>query len=284
MNTDKKLQRNVNYVIRGIILLSIITCLSCGYMASARTLDDELHEVVGPVYEETSSKDKEMRLNEFEYSCKALLQKYNKPEEQVKIYYQLASTYAQTGLVIPNKTIEYARKALEYPLEPLKVVLLYIYWGDAIQVAHRGVHGQELVTARREAVMPYLEGLKETLKYDLPEVKPELPVISVFNYDGPTDTDEYRNMIRKQKEQVEAREKAKFQCDMIQYRDTLIGQINFLYTRFPFATTELEGLLKQTLGDKHKPRIDKIIQKVADDINSRLKKEIDSIIEKDMPK
>lgn len=262
-----------------IICILVFILTVTGYSkAYADGLESELAKIDGRrAGTETPTK-------ELELECLKLLGIYSAPAEQGKIYFEIAHIYGQSGMKEPLKIIEYVKKALEYPLEPVTKARLYTYWGDAVQVANRGVRGEALVKVRREAVVPYLEGLKFVLSYDLPDEKPDLPSIDLFDHPGPKSDPMYQAMFKEYERQVKVRKEANFLNEMIQERDTLIGQITFLYTRFPFATAELHGLLKQTLGDKHKPRIDKIIQKVDGDINSRLKKEIDSIIEKDMPK
>ena len=201
--------------------------------------------------------------------CLKLLRTYSAPEEQGKIYAEVAHIYGQSGRKEPSKIIKYVEKALEYPLEPGTKAGLYIYWGDAIQI-ESSIKGQDFTNARKKAVKPYLEGLKFVLSYDLPDKKPELPSVNIFTYDGPKSDPVYQEMFKEHERQWKVRKEAESLNDMIQHRDVLIGQIVYLYTRYPFATAELEELLKQTLGDKHKSQIDKIIQKVKEDINIRL--------------
>jgi len=197
-----------------------------------------------------------------------LLERYTKSEEKGKIYYQLAEVYAQSGQLIPNKTSEFSKKALEYPLDPVKQLQLYVYWGDAIQVAHRGVHNQELVAARRKAVMPYLQGLKEALKHNLPEVKPDLPSVSRVRYVGPPDSEEYQKIKRRNEEQMAAWRLARFQQDMIQHRVALTGQISYMYSRFPFASNEIKELATQVLEDE------KAVERLMSAVNAAVQQRI----------
>src|SRR5262245_6698366 len=64
-----------------------------------------------------------------------LLDKNPGAKERGQIYYMLAHVHAQSGLVHPERVIEYAQKALAQPLEPLQVPRMYVYWGDAVQVS-----------------------------------------------------------------------------------------------------------------------------------------------------
>ena len=153
------------------------------------------------------------------------------------------------------------------PLDPLKRVRLHIDWGGALQAAHRGRRGRDLATARRKVVVPYLEGLKTLLQYDLPATKPELPGIGrVFTYDGPANAD-LRRQLAQQREQIEAREKADFERQMIDYRDVLTSQISLLYSRRPLAGDELQRLATEVLADK--AAVERLMSYVAQHIKER---------------
>lgn len=247
---------------KAFLLSCILVLLLLGQVADGKTLEEELYEV------DQLRAGFDTPFDEVEKRCNELLQKFTKPEEHGQIYYELTKVEGQSGFQRPAKAIEYAKKALELPQEPWKKVRLYIYWGDTIQVAHRGVHNQKLVTARRKAVMPYLLGLKETLHYDLPEVKPDLPGVDKFDYGGPSDTEEYRSIKRKHQEQVEARKKAKFQRAMIQHRDVLTSQTSTMYSRFPFASNEIKELATQVLEDE------KAVERLMSAVNAAVQQRI----------
>ena len=248
---------------KAFLLSGILGLLLFAQVVDGKTLEEELYEV------DKLRAGFNTPFDEVESRCNQLLKKYTKPEEQAKIYFELVQVEGQSGFQRPDKILGYITKALECPQEPLKKERLYIYWGDTIQVANRGVRNQELVTARRKAVMPYLLGLKETLKYDLPEVKPELPGVEKFDFGGFTDTDEYRSMIRKHQEQVEATKKAKFQRGMIQHRDVLTGQVSSMYSRFPWASDEIEELATKILKDK--AAVDRLMSAVNEAVQKRVK-------------
>ena len=155
--------------------------------------------------------------------------------------------HGQSGMRYPEKLIGYVKEALQCPLDPVKELRLYIYWGDALQIAHRGARGEELAAARREVVVPYLQGLKKALRYDLPETAPDLPGVGRYQVDGPPEV--LREFADEHAKQVAARKKAEFQRDMIMHRDVLTSQISFLYSRKPLATDELERLATKHLQD-----------------------------------
>ncbi len=251
--------RHMHRYVTGCVVIAL---MFCGGLADAATLEEELYEVdklragFATPFEQVESR------------CAELLQRYKEPAEQAKIYFQLAQVEGQSGLQHPQRLVGYIEKALALPLEPTKRVRLYIYWGDVIQVSHRGVRGRELIAARSEAVMPYLYGMKELLKYDLPEAKPEVPGIRVVNYDGPKDTQEYQELVREQQRQIEARDRAVFQRGMIEYHDVLTNQISLMYSRLPFATDELQELATQILEDK--VAVDRLMSHVRQRVQKRL--------------
>ena len=92
---------------------------------------------------------------EVERRCDELLKRYPAPEDQGKIYFELAQVEGQSGMQHPEKLIGYVKKALSLPCPPERQVDLYVYWGGALQVAHRGAQGEELSSARREAALQY---------------------------------------------------------------------------------------------------------------------------------
>ena len=248
---------------RTILLSGLIVFLVACHVASAKSLDEELYEV------DKLRAGFNTPFDEVEERCNELLQKYTKPEEQGKIYYELTKVEGQSGFQRPAKAIDYVKKALELPQDPWKKVRLYIYWGDTIQVAHRGVHNQELVAARRKAVVPYLYGLKETLKYDLPELKPELPTYGAIVYEGDKDDPEYQRILKEKKEKIKAREKAKFQRTMIQHRDVLTSQTSTMYSRFPFASNEIKELATLVLEDE--TAVERLMSAVNAAVQQRIK-------------
>jgi RNA polymerase sigma factor (sigma-70 family) len=177
---------------------------------------------------------------------RTLLAKYSAPTEAGQIYYHLAHLHAQADLAHPERVIEYARKALAYPLEAWQVSRLFTYWGDAVQVAR----ANEAVTERRKwAALPYLAGLWTVLQHPLPEKAPELPGVGAYDIDDPT-SDAGRLIIKRHEEQMIARRLAEFQRTMVQHRDVLTGQLVALYGRGPAADNELRDLAAELLRDQ----------------------------------
>jgi len=185
--------------------------------------------------------------DEVEKRCDALLQTYTAPEDQARIYYQLARVGAQSGLQRPAKAIEYVEKALDLPVDREGRVQLYMYWGCAIEVDHRGVLGEALRRARKQAAIPYLQGLRETLQY-ADEVQ-KLPLPPRWE---PTLSDLRRKL---DKNAMTARSHAMRKRERLlerltRHQTSFEGQLAFLYSRVPFATDELEKLARELLQDE----------------------------------
>ena len=68
------------------------------------------------------------------------------------------------GLQHPQKIVDCVQRALSLPLDPFDCLQLRIYWGAVLEVAHRGVHGDDLKRARAEIVVIYLQGITECRK------------------------------------------------------------------------------------------------------------------------
>jgi hypothetical protein len=210
---------------------------------------------------------------EVERFCAPLLQQYTDAESQGLIYVTLAKVYANRDIgKRPDKVVEYAEKAVDLPIDPVDRLMLYTAWGDAIQVSNRGVHGDELARAGREAVMPYLYGLRETLDCDLPEGPPPVPRIrsAAFVIARIEDPERRKAAIARQQELVAAQRRAILQGDMILHRGILSNQVVHMYTRFPFATEELRELATGVLQDEMAVR--RLVDAVVKGISQRLLK------------
>jgi tetratricopeptide (TPR) repeat protein len=202
-----------------------------------------------------------------ENMCNELLEKYTEPEEQARIYYQLAVVYSQSGQIKPDKTIEFSKKALEFPVGPIERLKLYVWWGDAIMIAHRGARNQERVVARRKAVMPYLNGLKECLsmqypKYTQPEHLPEEQNVKA---------DPHASFLRRRRDEQRKAlyewKKDKFERDVNRLKKALTSQISGTYSDFPWASDEIRDLATKILEDK--TAVDDLMSAVDEAVQQR---------------
>ena len=155
---------------------------------------------------------------EVEVKAGRLAEEYTTPAEQGRIYAMVTHVYGQSG--ISPRTIHWAKKALEYPLDPRLKLRMYVYWGDATYLKNSREIRQGVGLAKREAALPYLLGIREALQYSLPDAKPELPAVGLFTVDPPDPALELKH-----RKQVQARVVALFVQDMIELRDVLMRQV-----------------------------------------------------------
>jgi len=247
-----------------IILLASIFYFSVFSIGNADTLEKELNEV------NKLRNSEKTPFEQAENMCNELLEKYTEPEEQARIYYQLAVVYSQSGQKKPDKIIEFSKKALELPLDPIERLKLYVWWGDAIQIAHRGARNQERVVARRKAVIPYLDGLKECLsmqypKYTQPEHLPEEQNVKADSRDplGPA----RRSIRAERRKAMYESKKDRFEKDVNQHKKILISQISGTYSDFPWASDEIRELSTKILEDK--TIVDELMSAVGEAVEKR---------------
>ena len=166
-----------------------------------------------------------------------ILNKYSAPTDRGQIYYQLAFIYGQSGLRRPEKLIEYAKKAMDLPLEEDQRLDLFIYWGDAQRFADPKSPSAE---RRKKAATVYLDGLRETQELNIPAKAPRVPIGMMGDVSGnPKMVAAWQ---KRQQEAAEAQQRAKAQIELVKIRDVLMNQVVDLYTAAPFATDEMIGL------------------------------------------
>ncbi len=169
-----------------------------------------------------------------------LLERYQKPEERGQIHFALLQVHGQSGLVTPEHIIEYAKQALKFPLGSRQELMVYIYWGDTLNVRKTEKRWPE---HRAEAAEVYLKGLKRVWQYNAPEAPPELPTPPPV-YDGP-EVAEREAAVAAMKHYMELKSKADFISELNYQRKIFIRQIADMYHRRPATATEIEALKKQ---------------------------------------
>lgn len=167
-----------------------------------------------------------------------LLEKYQKPEEQGQIYYMLLQVHGQSGLVTPNHIITYAQQALKYPLSSRQEMMVYIYWGDTLNVQRTE---KPLSQRRQEAAAVYLKGLK--LVWPYPETPPDVP-------DPPPLSDDPNEAARAARQKAwehyqDLHDKADFIKEVNYHRAIFIRQIADMYHRLPAATPDEIAALRK---------------------------------------
>ena len=74
--------------------------------------------------------------------------------------------------------------------------------------------------------------------------------------------------MQEEEARAKAAQLADWQTNMIKKRETLIGQIVYIYSRQPFATDELNALAAQAIGDEH--LAGRVMSAVQDAVNERI--------------
>ena len=248
------------WMLIGLAAAAVSVLSPCG--ARGDTLGEELSAIDRLVSGPSTPFD------EAEKRCKGLLAKYTSPEDQGRIYYQLAAIYTQSGMLKPEKAIEWCKKALECPLYPVKQVELYLWWGGAIQVLHADARGDSLIAARREVARPYLMGLRVCLDHNVRSSMPELPPLPGVRYAGPSSNKDYGERKRMADERNRLVLERLLRRRMVPFRDILVHRLAFIYSRLPLASDELRQMAREVLADEQ--AVDDLMKAVGQRIQERL--------------
>jgi hypothetical protein len=196
-------------------------------------------------------------LGSIEKESAALLKEHTAREEQGRIYFLLTESYGQARMSVNGnaaKVIDYAPKALECPLDPVRRLRLYAYWGDAIILSDLS---RPLSARRAEAAPIYLKGLKEARQYDIPDVVPKRPPIFL-----PKDGMDGETFLREREAHYKELRRLR-QLETLHYgRKVLQNQLVYFYSRVPYAPDELRKLATETLGNEA-PEVNKIMNALA---------------------
>jgi hypothetical protein len=164
------------------------------------------------------------------------------------------------------KTIEYAKKALEYPLDVPTSCRLYGYLGDALTVKGKRGPRDDWLQARQEAVTVCLKGLKLALDNKAPREMPAPPSVgpNAFGPDGRTQegalpTFEEQKAARKQYYQLRA---------LHMQRRALSNRAVILYSEEPYDVDQFRAIALEVLG-KHQDVAHALTQEVQARIATR---------------
>jgi len=232
---------------RGITVWWVLLVCGAGWVPSGLAQDDgpedegEMAKALRPL--QALQKGKSTPLAEVEGYGQDLLKEHASPEEQGRIYFELAHSYAQSGIFAPERAamaLEYSQKALQFPLPPSKRMRMYVYWGDCYHALN---DKRPFPGVRRVAAEIYLTGLKELESENLPEKAPEVrpPARCPFKA-TPEECRQYE-------EAMKAHEKAMQLEELCMHRDVLMGQLVQTYARKPHAATELSDLSMKVVGN-----------------------------------
>lgn len=174
-----------------------------------------------------------------------LMDRYNAPEEVGRIYSALADMYCQNGLPDPKSAVQYAEAALEYPLEPLMRMEVYMDLGTAMFKVKRECVGPEDGGPPCEDIVPYLRALRVALEEEVPDALPEVPrPLSITGFVPKSDPIHEEN--ERRKAAWESRENTRKLMDM---REMIERKIFLNYLRPPCENEGLRELAEEILKD-----------------------------------
>jgi hypothetical protein len=177
-----------------------------------------------------------------------LLKEYTQPEQQARIYFQIAHVCAQSDIRGQSERVtKYAREALNLEKDPVQRGWLNCYLGCAARVNP----AQESPTERRrQATRAYLDGYRELLALKLPDEAPELPTLNKVSDDVGATPGERAAEEARRNALMAARREAETQRQLIQRRDIFVRQIREMYDQPPPRGAELRRLVEQSLPDR----------------------------------
>jgi len=184
-----------------------------------------------------------------ESECLALLKQHATPKDKGMIYAQIAMVYAQNGMTAPDKTVEYCKKALEFPLDLVKRCDLHIFWADALQIKHRRVPRGQRDEARREIARVILRGLDIVLRQNPPPTALPLPAVNKFDAG---DEATLQDLLARNRDELAARERVRLQNEMVRCRDILVEKCVIVYTGVRNADNELRELAETLITDEQR--------------------------------
>lgn len=150
-----------------------------------------------------------------EREARTILAKPLTESDQALVYFHLAELYAQSGMIHPDRVLEYSRRALALPLDPIRRTTLSIYRGDARLAIPTDETFDE---RRRAAAIEYLHGLAEIAWHELP-ANPR-PRKFMILYDG-----ESPDEIKRVEEVRDFNVRVDFEATLIQHRRLIRQQL-----------------------------------------------------------
>jgi hypothetical protein len=215
-----------------------------------------------------------------EARCLQLLADHNAPSQRGMIYATIASVYSERGY--PSslgqkkqqqrlaKTAEYARKALEYPLDVLRACKMYGALTDAIIIGGRRGPKDKWLDVRREAIVPCLMGLKLALDNKAPKDRPSPPLATIRHVlsGSRTFVPQDANEVARREQQSAARKQYERLRELYMQRRALTERSVALYAEEPYDTEELRALVRKMLP-AHDEAVNELVQLVEGRIAAR---------------
>lgn len=190
-----------------------------------------------------------------EAQCLQLVKDHNTPAGKGMIYATIALVYCERGFGRSDerrtrvaKTLEYAKKALEHPLDVLSGCRMQGRLADAIIIsAWRGPR-DKWIQARRQAVAPCLRGLKLAMDNKAPKDRPDPPpMVPLPHIISPNGGRAYQEKHRRYEQYVVACREYRHLCELHNQRRALTRRCVTLYSEEPHDTEEFRGYAQKML-------------------------------------
>lgn len=232
---------------------------------------DELRkELAG--WDEKYRHGSEEKFAELEKRATELAKEYDTDYNQARVWYAVAHIAGQSDIgKHADRVRKYAEKCLKLSRDPLDRGRLYSYLASCEEVA-----GGEFAVRRRKAADWLLKGYLELLVQELPDAKPDLPVVMKFHVvgEGPGAAQARAELAA----QITAREQAVWVCDQIGRRDTLVLCFRNLYEPNPKAHGHGPD------GPAELRKLAEAVLQTADDVDTLLERVLPGEKKPDVPK
>ena len=187
---------------------------------------------------------------ELEQECLSLLTNVSTPEDSGLVYAEMALVYARNGLGQPEKLIASSKLALQYPLADTMIVRLHVVWADGLQMQYRDDSFKvDKSILKIELARVCLNGLKQILPHDLSQATQDLPSIPMFDYLESTDSPDYQERLRENREAFARRREIEKQKLLVRYRDIFIDKLIYLIKLDPGTKSQMEQLAHSILSN-----------------------------------
>ena len=214
------------------------------------------------------------RASALETQFLALVVDHNSPEEKGMIYAAIALECGGQGSRDPNdrdmllgKTIEYANRALDCPLETVTRCTVYHRLGGAMLLKGRFSAKDQWEQARRDSASILLAGLKLALENGAPAEWPAPPeqVVFPYNYIAPEKTPAQMEAERRYEEYMEADRAYRRLYDLFNERSALTQNLVNAYGREPYDPGEF-----RTLAEKELAGYDEVVDDIVSQIEAMI--------------
>lgn len=183
-----------------------------------------------------------------EHECLALLQQQIHREDLGVVLAQIAIVHAQASLARPEKVVEFAKLALNEPLEPRLRARLHVHLADALEVQHLEVGGDLPESDRLAVVDTCLRGLAPLLARELPDARPPIPGVPPMPLGLAPGSVAAIEAERLHRERLEERENALFVDELVLLRDVLVSKCARLGPEGTPARADLSQRAAAALG------------------------------------